>query len=148
MAVEKELAETIFRDYTDGIVPVDMEKLYAALGIRIELSDTDVVHSSALVELDETYSDMKKRFVLAHMLGHIKLGHTLPVEETKTSYLSGSINKEELSANIFALNLLIPETTFDMYVRKLGYENVEKIAEICGVSVSAIKAKFTIDGVV
>lgn len=145
---EKEQAENVFENYTDGIVPVDMEKLYQRLGIKIELGDSDVVNSSTSVTLSKDYSVTKQRYALAHMLGHIILKHQLPIEENCSSYFTGSANEEEMDANVFALSLLIPETTFDLYVRKLGYEDVSSIAAICGVSESAIKAKFTIDGVV
>ncbi|QIG65879.1 ImmA/IrrE family metallopeptidase [Ochrobactrum phage vB_OspM_OC] len=142
----KTIPELIFGNFTDGILPVDMEKLYQRMGITVTLADRDSILDSTTVEINRNHSARRKRYAMAHMLGHITLHHPLPIIEDASAYMANNPSFEEWQANVFALSLLIPEKTFDMYVRKLGYEDISKIAEICGVGEVAIRAKFTIDG--
>ena len=101
--------------FTDGIKnPRDaFERIFDERGIRLEYSDDcERIHRDDngqwIIEVPCTSSPLRDNFTIAHELGHLFLHKT---EESKEFHRSGEPKTEEVEANIFAAELLIPDTT-------------------------------------
>lgn len=73
-------------------------------------------------------TDERSRFVIAHELGHILMGH---LDKEKTEDM-------EQEANVFASRLLMPSCVLNM----LQVDTAEKIAETCHVSLESATHRF------
>lgn len=67
-----------------------------------------------IIYLDENLSDQEQRFVLAHELGHMFLHKKANAifMDTRTQF---NTDKFELEANLFAMELLLPDSFLDEY---------------------------------
>lgn len=89
-----------------------------------------------IIVYDDTESRQRKRFTVAHELGHILLGH----EMKKGYYLRSSyVNKPllETEADMFASRLLAPACV----LWGLDLHNADEISRICDMSISASKIR-------
>lgn len=80
---------------------------------------------------------------MAHELGHIILGHSL---ETMRLPVSTEISDEDRQSNIFAANLLMPESKFRDVCRECR-NNVEDVAFWFGVTPSAAGVRMAMLGI-
>ena len=82
-----------------------------------------------IIYLDEKLSDSERRFVLAHELGHMMLHKKSNAifMDTRTQF---NTSKYEQEANLFAMELLLPDQILDEYVQS-GY-SAEQLARITG----------------
>lgn len=93
----------------------------------------------------ETYDlyYMRKRFALAHALGHIILGHSFHSNNERcdgiSNYSSVVTDIEELEANEFARKILVPRDLFDAAV--LRCKNFETICDYFDVSEVLMKMR-------
>lgn len=94
--------------------PQAPEKLAGHLGIRVRESPMDgcdgwclTLGDSAIIRLNSNLSPSRKRFTLAHELGHLILGVPTVVGESYEDML-GSNSNEERRVNELASALLIP----------------------------------------
>ena len=113
-------------DY-DGVVERDDN------GYVIKIKDNKVDRDNV--------KEYKERFLIAHELGHIFLGHIQNHEKMYRANV-GQLNYE---ANEFAANLLMPKSEFiDAVYDNLdsdGYCDLVSLSKIFGVSLSAVKAR-------
>lgn len=86
----------------------------------------------------------RENYILAHELGHIMLGHS--IDAMRERFSDGQLSVEERQANIFANNLLMPESKFRDVCRECG-NRVEKVAYSCGVTPSAAGVRMAILGI-
>jgi Zn-dependent peptidase ImmA (M78 family) len=119
-------------------LPVPVERI--AHGLRAEItyeSMSDEISGmlipmklgSWVIVVNKDHSEVRQRFTIAHELGHLLLhGYTTPhadrsfrVRRRDTASSDGSI-LEEIEANQFAAELLMPE---DMLLRKLREEGLD-----------------------
>lgn len=68
------------------------------------------------------------RWIIAHELGHIYMGHGDVYDDA-----------DEIEANAFARNLLLPEYTIRRLVRDYGIKSIENISKIFNVSETAVR---------
>ncbi len=146
-------ANNVLRDFWSGAFPVDPVIIGRSLGVQIfDASLPDSV-SGALIKnrgqdpyimLEETDSPNRKRFSCAHELGHyiLRLQSDKNTDEYefidfRDSRSSLGDQSEEVFANSFAANLLMPEDE----VKKLYRINNSMfyIASYFGVSPEAVK---------
>ena len=96
-------------------------------------------HGESVLWVNGTQAVVRRRFTLAHELGHVRCGHDhgLPVETFET--LSGrSSDSREVQANAFAAQLLMPAAGVEEIVSKRAtLEDVVNIAARFGVSAIA-----------
>lgn len=91
-----------------------------------------------IIYLDEKLSDSERRFVLAHELGHMMLHKKSNAifMDTRTQF---NTSKYEQEANLFAMELLLPDQILDEYVQS-GY-SAEQLARITGYYTALIELK-------
>lgn len=105
--------------------PIDVRSIVQRAGIQIQEIDVSdnrwsgqFYRSRRLIAVNEAHHEHRKRFTLAHELGHFLLGHEVDEVEEQISaygaYESGIIEQDEQlpdverEANEFASELLIP----------------------------------------
>lgn len=81
--------------------------------------------------------DARQRFVQAHLLGHVVLGHVHhPGLEPDTQFPVEPPSAVEREANVFAAALLMPEDMLRVAVRR--HPCIDTLARLFGVSTNAI----------
>ena len=95
-------------------------------GCTIHDTKTDICTVIYNDRCDERYSQGRVQYTLAHEVGHIYLDHG--AEDDRT---------DEIEANAFASQLLMPEYTILRMYNDYGYVNQGAISAIFGVSKSA-----------
>lgn len=88
---------------------------------------------------DKIENRNRRRFTLAHELGHGILDHDIGVIHYRNSEIDSQTDMQELEANVFARDLLMPATV----LAALDVHTPEEIMELCHVSYqsAAIRAK-------
>lgn len=89
----------------------------------------------------------RKRFALAHELGHFELHrhHTPDWNCTEYDFLRfGGTQVQEIEANVFAAELLMPEKLFrkDCIGMTPGFQSIAKLAKIFNTSISSTVYKY------
>lgn len=129
--------------------PVDLGKIADSYGIKITLySDTKLIQlfkedalqgdGFVLRNGDETqvfindkiHNRNRRRFTLAHELGHALLGHSLDEIHYRNSEIDSQTDTQEIEANVFARDILMPATV----LAALDIHTPEEIMELCNVS--------------
>lgn len=145
-------AEAFLLDHWEGETPVDTTRLCARVGVRVTLANTlgagvkgrlrrdSRQPLSAHAELLEGMSEQVSRFVQAHQLGHVVLGHLADGAELLETAQTLSLLDDgiEAPANEFALALLMPKRTLFFAVERKGATTIDKLARLFGVSELAV----------
>lgn len=79
---------------------------------------------------DRISNNSRRRFTLAHELGHCILGHPLDNIQFRTNEFYDSKQALEAEANVFARDLLMPAVV----LAKMDIHNVDEIVKLCKVS--------------
>ena len=79
---------------------------------------------------DRISNNSRRRFTLAHELGHCILGHPLDNIQFRTNEFYDSKYALEAEANVFARDLLMPAVV----LAKMDIHNVDEIVKLCKVS--------------
>ena len=85
----------------------------------------------------------RRRFTIAHELGHYFLRHEGNDELKYLDLRSTKSTPEEIAANQFAAELLIPESELRKEYNKLLFPTVEALAKIFNVSKQAMKYRLS-----
>lgn len=95
-------------------------------------------NGSFCIIIDDTQIVTRRRFTLAHELGHIVLGHLL-VDTPQGRTFDTSISETEHQANVFASRLLAPACV----LWGINAYTTEQIASVCNISreAAAIRAE-------
>jgi Zn-dependent peptidase ImmA (M78 family) len=85
---------------------------------------------------------VRKRFTIAHEIGHVHLGHLTHKEnneliDDEKLLRSANWNSEEKQANAFAAQLLMPAMLIKQAINK-GHNSVEELADLFKVSEQAM----------
>lgn len=147
--------------------PIDLEKLAKKLKISIEEQDLDndisgfllKKEGNTIIGLNEYHPKVRKRFTIAHEIGHFKLhevesplfvdyfykGSMLRPKDSKIYRSKSNSNNPimEKEANFFAANLLMPKSLVKTHIEdlndNLSYDDkLTKLAEIFQVSPMAM----------
>lgn len=129
--------------------PVDLVKIADFYGIKITLySDTnltqlfkdDVLQGDGFIVQngsekqifinDKIHNRNRRRFTLAHELGHALLEHDLDKIHFRNSEIDSQTDMQELEANVFARDILMPATV----LAALDIHTPEEIMNLCDVS--------------
>lgn len=139
-----DLAFTILTTSNITAPPVDVEKIANAHGISVIPHPFPSDTSGVLVEkngvftigVNSTHAENRKRFTIAHELGHYFLKHKrggIFVDETSTNIMfrdavsSTSANVEEVEANAFAAALLMPQSFVITYIKEC--QNIDLVGD-------------------
>lgn len=90
-----------------------------------------------LIVYDDSDSTGRKRFTIAHELGHILLGHPLQEGEQHTRVFNKERPEVETEADMFAARILSPACV----LWALDLHTPEEIAECCQISYTAAQVR-------
>jgi Zn-dependent peptidase ImmA (M78 family) len=133
--IYKKLAEEWLKENWDGKAPVDIEKILLSKGYSIH----NIKHALGSIEpstknifIKENIKENQKRFIIAHMYGHVLLQHFQKeflkegYSEVEENFLVNSNKKIEQYANSFAMELLLPKSIFfDFYQNHSEEETIQ-----------------------
>ncbi|MDO5651606.1 MAG: ImmA/IrrE family metallo-endopeptidase [Moraxella sp.] len=142
-------AQSILGHYWDGIIPVKPEKIIEKIGdleiIYTEgLSDNisgkkfyDFDKGHYVIEINKNHHENRKRFTAAHELGHYALNHG---DKEDVLYRNSSIDSspDEVEANAFAAEILMPASAIRHLVFEKGVTKIEDLAYQLWVSEQAM----------
>jgi len=135
-------------DYNITSLPVDLLKIAKEAGIKVlknsSLHELDQNESGAAILVEGVwylvYDDGdtmgRRRFTIAHELGHIFLGHEL-VDGYHGRTVANCRPQLEIEADLFAARLLAPACV----LWGLNADTPEKIADICNISMASAKIR-------
>lgn len=129
--------------------PVDLGKIADFYGIKIILysktnlvqrfgedaldGDGFVIRNGSETQIfinDKIHNRNRRRFTLAHELGHALLGHNLDKIHYRNNENDSQTDMQELEANVFARDILMPATV----LAALDIHTPEEIMKLCDVS--------------
>ncbi len=116
--------------------------LLAGLSLSEHLLDNDAFSIGAMVFYDSEQSPERIRFSIAHEIGHIVLHASKCNQDKPTVYNREPSHGDaplEKEANIFASRLLAPLCVLQF----LNVNSAKEISEICGISYTAAKFRFS-----
>lgn len=131
-------------------LPVSVTKIAKHFDIRIAKNSAHSILKSEqsgisfqtksgewLIVYDDTATTGRKRFTVAHELGHILLGHPLREGEQHTRVFSKDRPEVEKEADMFAARILSPACV----LWALDLHTPEEIAERCQISLTAAQVR-------
>ncbi|HET7673855.1 MAG TPA: ImmA/IrrE family metallo-endopeptidase [Candidatus Saccharimonadales bacterium] len=127
--------------------PIDLNKLAKIANAEIKLDNLDDDLSGfayqkngfKIIGVNKQHPRQRRRFTIAHELGHMFLHKQDTVNYDEASILlrlghvSDNVDKKEIEANIFAAELLMPEEKIRSDVNRMGgvsLEDKSAIAEL------------------
>lgn len=127
-------------------LPVNIVELCHKLGIAVKYydklkQDNDgqcaVINNQPIILVRQNCTRQRKRFTIAHELGHIMLGH-VGLYELINREISSNDNPIEQEANVFASRLLAPACV----LWGLNVNCADKIAQLCDISPTAAEYRW------
>lgn len=118
-----ELAEENNIDVFEAELPDDVSGIYK----KNKENQNDAIY------INQEHSENRKRFSIAHELGHYFLGHItgMHIDKIFRNELSSmAINKNEIEANNFAAELLMPTEEVENYITDLNENNKMSLDDI------------------
>lgn len=86
---------------------------------------------------DKIKNRPRRRFTLAHELGHALLGHDTGIIHYRNSEFDTKSDPQELQANVFARDILMPATV----LAALDIHTPEEIMSLCNISYQSAKIR-------
>ena len=144
-------------------IPIDIERIIQSYNIEIRSQSLEDSMSSMLVikngrgiiGINKAHPPTRQRFSLAHELGHYLL-HSKSTQifvDASTIFFRDELasegsDKEEIEANTFAAELLMPESVLRQIIRQQPLDAfddraVQRLAAKFGVSVQALTIRLT-----
>jgi len=100
-------------------------------------------HDNVLIYVNKKNAYVRRRFTIAHELGHYFLHHENSNEFGYMDLRSTKRTHEETEANRFAEELLMPEDELRLEHAKLMFPTAERLSEIFQVSKQAMKYRLS-----
>ncbi len=135
------MAKIILANHWDYVFPVEPVAIARKMGLEVYKDET-VPASARYVEemraiyVKESESTERKRFSIAHEIGHAALGHGSNYRTGKV-YNIANYEVKEFEANEFAAELLMPSDKVESLVYNT-YSPVDDMAKFFGVSSQAM----------
>ena len=118
--------------YCDAFFDADSPKLRGSDGFVTKIGDKKTIY------LNESKGTIqRRRFTLAHELGHIVLDHPINPIIYRNSEVDENQSPTEIQANIFARDLLMPAGV----LAALHVTTVDEIIQICNVSYTSAQIR-------
>ena len=152
-------AQDVLDTHWDGKLPVDVERLAKAMGMRVDkdpsISESGMVKmdgDTPVITVNSTEYGPRQRFTIGHEIGHFALGHLNNAErccrDDSASFSTGTKSPIERQANQFAAALLMPRNVLEYAIGKRGYTKLDQLARLFGVSEVAMKWRLINLGIV
>lgn len=144
------LGQFVFRHFSDAdVFPVDIHEVIRRMDVVLFFDDIKDCVSKTFVDRDgrgsisvnASENVLRQRFAMAHGLGHLLLNHGNKVD-TVDCFFTGVKNVEEQAANLFTLNLLVPQDVLQYFIDKRRMSDVRLLAKNFGVTTSLILFAF------
>lgn len=141
-------AENLLVQARQNGVPTNMDTVISLLDMSLTYKhDLSAVCQSKFNEgskqlvLHTDLSPLRKRFAIAHAIGHYVLKHGAGFTDQAADYNSAVNSKVEQQANHFALALLIPEAHLRCLIDVDGYTSIKELSNFFIVSEAAVIAR-------
>lgn len=139
-------AQSALKYYWDKTVPVrpddiiskidDVELVYEDLPDNISGKVSyDFNRQRYVITVNKTHHKNRQRFTIAHELGHYALGHGAKED---VIYRNGSQDPDEIEANAFAAEILMPKGVIHHLIFNEGINTVQELAHKFWVSEQAM----------
>lgn len=139
-------AQSLLVRYWDKTIPIQPEKLihkiqdldlcYEDLNEQISGKiNYDFERSKYVITINKNHHANRQRFTMAHELGHYILNHGTKED---TLYRNGETDPDEIEANVFAAEILMPTGVIRHLIYEQGITKVSELAEKLWVSESAM----------
>lgn len=124
---------TIADYYNFKVIAYSDTNITQVLKNEVVEGDGFIVFSKGKKEIflnDKVNNRNRRRFTLAHELGHGILNHNIDIVHYRNSEVDSDIDMQELEANVFARDILMPSTI----LAALNIHTPEEIMKVCDVS--------------
>lgn len=124
---------TIADYYNFKVIAYSDTNITQVLKNEVVEGDGFIVFSKGKKEIflnDKVNNRNRRRFTLAHELGHGILNHNIDIVHYRNSEVDSDIDMQELEANVFARDILMPSTV----LAALNIHTPEEIMKVCDVS--------------
>jgi Zn-dependent peptidase ImmA (M78 family) len=150
--------------------PVDVERVAMELGVEIIQEDLGPEVSGLLVTrgrsstigVHQRHAEVRRRFTIAHELGHFMLRHQFEPGQhvdqgryvsERSVKASAGVDLKEIEANQFAASLLMPTKLVRMHAARFGKgplldDEITQLARTFNVSVQAMTIRLGVLGLV
>ena len=115
MGFARARARKVLQDYRYTRPPIPVEEIAMAEGLPIvRVSDWDdrvsayLDHGAMTIAVNDRHHPLRRRFSIAHELGHFFLGNSLEQAYEEEIDLEQEQREDEVEANEFASELLVP----------------------------------------
>lgn len=144
------VAKSVLDQQWDRAFPVDLELIAKLNGIsvvpvkHIGAWDEDI---SGMITYEEGKPTIyirkrdtipRQRFTLAHELGHFFLHEGKRFRDNYASTSSSNYDVDEVAANAFAAELLMPSLAVEYFITKENLKEVDELANVFKVSLKAM----------
>lgn len=147
----EEHARSLLNHHWDGELPVNPIDIANKIGVRVFADQTMVGTSQSgrlsadgsgpIILVNAADSNVRRRFTIAHELGHHVLEHGPAFRRSDLGYNPSNYDLQEVHANRFAAELLMPASLVQK-ARDVGYL-LPGMAALFGVSETAIRIRLT-----
>ena len=134
------IAEQALREFWDNSLPVDPVAIAKKMGVPVYL-DPNLSGSGQLftekgqsrIHIRPNESVSRKRFTVAHELGHLCLGHCPRPRQDNTAYSFLNFDPVERDANSFAAAMLMPRPAVEHFVDiRYSFDSLVKRFNVSG----------------
>lgn len=144
MTVATETARRLLSEFWDLTIPISPQAFADKLGIQIIQSENlgsksgylDAVNK--LIYVNSCDCEERKRFTIAHELGHFCLGHGSSLRDTTMANWYAVNPDHERQANQFAAELLMPAIAVKAMLEKRNEKDPVVLRQAFGVSSQAL----------
>lgn len=146
----------ILLEYGIKELPVDLQKIATTAKIKIDLysrssflqlfrnevvdGDGFIINDNGQKRIylnDKINNRNRRRFTLAHELGHGLLNHDIDTVHYRNSEIDSQTDLQEMEANIFARDILMPATV----LAALDIRTPKEIMQLCDISYQSAKIR-------
>lgn len=137
-----EAAQRLLNQHSIKAPPVDVEAMAKSHTIKVMVADLDdetsgvliIKSDESVIGVNQIHHENRQRFAIAHELGHYILhreSSRLFVDSTLTFHRSQTEHfQQEIQANAFAAELLMPEDMVRQYVEKIDFHDETAIRSL------------------
>lgn len=146
-------AQEVLRKYWDAGVPVD--PFVIARNLNIDIAEDSAlawdglsgkfwrdVYGDPFIRFNPSEPEVRRRFTVAHEIGHYIFGHGkdgVELRDPTQNFSSDNYDPKEVACNRFAAELLMPAVAIKHYIMDLSVSGVENLAAAFIVSEVAMK---------
>lgn len=148
-------AAEFLREYWGMELPVDPKLIAERAGARVYVMPLDGYSGSfdfedgvPVIRVNSTEASVRRRFTMAHEVGHFALGHDARLREGADSFTTTNRDPFEIAANRFAADLLMPEPAIRYLIHKRNITSINALAAAAQVSEVAMQYRLRNLGII